>query len=256
MSLTHDDARRYSRQTMLPEIGEAGQQRLSESKVLVIGAGGLGAAVLSYLAAAGVGTLGIADGDHVELSNLNRQIIHEHGDIGRLKVESAADRISELNPDIRVDVYPRRITAENAASYIRNYDLVVDGCDNFQTRFVVHEACLQLKKPLVSAAVRGWSGQISTFKAYLGGAHPCYRCLVPDIPPQPNNCSETGVIGPLVGVMGSMQAVEAIKELLGAGESLSGQLVRYDALSGQFSKTLLKADPACPCCASLHKKIA
>ena len=247
-SLTHDQARRYARNIMLPGIGETGQLTLLNARVLVVGAGGLGSAVISYLATAGVGTLGIIDGDRVELSNLQRQILHETGDIGRLKVESAADRVNELNPDVSVIPHPHRLEEANAKTLIRQYDLVVDGCDNFTTRFVVHDACMQEKVPLVSAAIRDFGGQISTFKAYMGAEHPCYHCLVPEMPPEARGCSETGVVGALVGIMGSMQAMETVKELLALGQSLSGRLLVYDALRASWRETRLHKDPGCHYC--------
>lgn len=241
-----NDPRRYARHILLPEIGEAGQQKLADSAVLVIGAGGLGSAVIAYLAAAGIGRIGIIDHDHVELSNLQRQIIHEDGDIGRLKVESAADRISELNPHCAVDIYPRRLVAENAASIIARYTIVADGCDNFTTRLIVNAACMQSGIPLVSAAVKAFEGQLMTFPA--DGTSPCYQCFVPESPPEAS-CKETGVIGPLCGVMGSMQALEVIKALLGL-PTLSGKLLRYDALTHRQRISTLPRNAECP----LHHK--
>jgi adenylyltransferase/sulfurtransferase len=248
VALTDDERRRYARHILLPEMGVAGQARLKAASVLMIGAGGLGASALSYLAAAGIGHLGIVDHDAVELSNLNRQIIHETGDIGRRKVESAADRLSEINPDIRVTPYAQRVESLDLPALLKEYDLVLDGSDNFSTRFVVAEACHRAGVTLVSAAVRGLSAQISTFKAYLGAPHPCYRCLVPELPHVENDCAVQGVLGPLVGVMGSMQALEAIKELAGFGESLSGRLLRYDARTGRWSEARLAKDSECILC--------
>lgn len=246
-TLDSDHKRRYARTILLKEVGEEGQARLAEASVLVIGAGGLGAAALSYLAAAGVGHLGIADHDKVELSNLGRQIIHETGDIGRWKVESAADRISELNPETHVELF----RASFAASQLKGYDIVLDCSDNFDTRFAINAACHEAGLSLISAAVRGWHAQLTVFKSHLGAPHPCYRCLVPDAPPGRNDCAEGGIISPLVGVLGSTQALEAIKEILGIGTSLSGRLLRYNALATHWRESALPRDPACPVCGSL-----
>ncbi len=246
--LTDTQLRRYARHVMLEQMGEAGQKKLLNSSVLVIGAGGLGSAVISYLAAAGIGRIGIVDHDRVELSNLARQSLHETGDIGRLKVESARDRVHEINPDVRVECYPKKFTATNADTLVSQYDIVADGCDNFETRLLVNAACHRHKKPLVSAAIRGFEGQISTFKSYLGA--PCYECFVSNSPPEARDCAENGVIGPLCGVMGSMQALETIKELLDIGDSLSGSLLFYNALKNDWRKVVLRADPACKICGS------
>ena len=240
--LTLDQKRRYARNIMLSGIGESGQERLLASKVLVIGAGGLGSALLSYLSASGIGTIGIVDADRVEQSNLQRQIIHEHADIGRLKVESAKDRISELNLDVKVEIFPDRLCDQNADTILSSYDIVADGCDNFETRFLVADGCAKHHKTLVSAAVKGFDGQLSTFKPYLGAPHPFYRDLVPELPPNPDTCTETGVLGSICGILGSMQATEIIKEILGIGESLSGTLIRYDALAQTFKKSIIRRD--------------
>lgn len=239
--------RRYARHILLKDIGEEGQLALTQARVLVIGAGGLGASALSYLAAAGIGTLGIVDHDTVELSNLGRQIIHEQGDVGRRKIDSAADRISELNPAVKVKTYATRFD-ETLAPTLAEYGLILDCSDNFATRFALAAACHAQARILVSAAVRGWEAQLSTFKSHLGQPHPCYRCLVPEAPPGRNTCAEAGVIGPLVGVLGSLQALEAIKELLGIGRSLSGRLLRYEAREGCWRTSRLPRDPACPLC--------
>ena len=232
-----DQQRRYARQILLPEIGEQGQQKLLDARVLVIGAGGLGSALVTYLAAAGVGMLGIADSDRVELSNLARQILHETGDIGRLKVESANDRVAELNPEITAVPHPFAITAANAESVIAGYDLVADGCDNFKTRFAVSDACVALGKPLVSAAIAGWQGQLMTI---LPGG-PAYRDLVHPEAPEANNCRESGVIGPLAGIIGCMQALEVIRVILGK-PALAGKLAIYDGLRGQQRVASLSED--------------
>ena len=235
---------------MLPEIGVAGQEKLLSAKVLVIGAGGLGSPLLLYLAAAGVGTIGIVDSDKVELSNLQRQIAFETADIGRSKTESAADAVNDLNPDIRVVQHPVRLTVENARTLISGYDMVADGSDNFETRFLVHDTCFSLRKPVISAAVVGFKGQLSTYKAYEGAKNPCYHCFIPETPPAEimPNCADNGVLGAVAGVMASLQATEVIKELLGIGKSLSGSVVVFDALDAILRATQLRRDPACPFC--------
>lgn len=242
--------RRYARHLVLPEIGEGGQAKLLASSVLVIGAGGLGASAIGNLAAMGVGSIGVADHDRVELSNLQRQALYETGDIGRLKVEAAADRVEELNPEVRFTAIPERLEEANAAALIAPYDVIIDGSDNFATRFAVHDACYRAGKPLISAAISGFSAQASTFKAYLGAPHPCYRCLVPAAPEREITCAQEGVIGALAGVMGSLQALEAVKELLCIGKSLSGRLIIYDALAGSFRTVLLERDTKCILCAA------
>lgn len=245
-----DELERYSRHIILPEIGGAGQQALKKARVLVIGAGGLGSPLLLYLAAAGIGTLGIVDDDTVSLSNLQRQVLHGTEDIGRKKTESAAVGISAINPHVRVIEHTVRLTPENADGLIGGYDLVADGSDNFETRFLVNDTCYRLKKTLVTAAILRFDGQLSTFKAHLGDPHPCYRCVFPE-PPPPGSvpaCSEAGVLGALGGVMGSLQALEVVKELLGLGDSLSGRLLLYDALRGDFRTVKLRRDPQCRIC--------
>lgn len=228
---------------MLPEIGKAGQEKLLAANVLIVGAGGLGSPLISYLAAAGVGHLGIIDDDRVELSNLARQILHESGDIGRLKVESAADRVHELNPDVTVTAYPFALTAENAAELVAKYDVIADGSDNFATRFAVNAACMKAKKPLVSAALSGFSGQVATFTG-----KPCYQCLVHPDAPEANTCKETGVVGPLAGVIGSMQALEILHVLLGT-PALKGKLAIVDGRTQMQRIIKVLADSACPVCA-------
>lgn len=248
--LTTDNLRRYARHIVLPEIGEAGQQQLLASKVLIIGTGGLGSAAIAYLAAAGIGKIGIVEPDRVELSNLQRQVLFETADIGRSKATSARDRVQEVNPDPLVEIFPERINSENAGELVRGFDIVVDGSDNFATRFAVSDASRQEKKPLVSAAISGFSAQLSTFKPYLGEPHPCYRCLVPKTPEREITCAQEGIIGPLAGMLGSMQALEVIKELLAIGSSLSGSLVIIDALTMNIRKIKLKRDPSCKFCQS------
>ena len=247
--------RRYARHLVLPEIGEAGQEKLLASSALVIGAGGLGSTALAFLAAAGVGRLAIVEPDRVELSNLQRQLLFETADIGRPKAEAAKDRLEELNPDCEIHIYNQKFTPESAPGIFNSFfaqspmSIVLDGSDNFATRFAANDACYAAKIPLVSAAISGFSFQLSTFKAYLGAPHPCYRCLVPDTPEREITCEQEGIIAPLAGMAGSLQALEAIKELLGIGESLSGSLLRYDALSAQPRRSSLPRAPGCACCA-------
>ena len=250
MEFTEEQIERYARHIILPEVGGEGQAKLLRSRVLVIGAGGLGSPLLLYLAAAGVGTLGVVDDDAVDLSNLQRQVIHSTGRIGEAKVESARETLTQVNPEVRLITHQVRLTAENALELIGAYDLVADGSDNFETRFLLNDACYRAQKPLVSAALLGFEGQLSTFKAYLGGDNPCYRCIFRE-PPPPGlipTCAEGGVLGTIAGAMGSIQATEAIKELLGIGESLSGSLLIYDGLTTTFRKVRVKPDPACPLC--------
>lgn len=250
MDFSEDQIRRYARHILLPEIGGVGQARLLASRVLVVGAGGLGSPALLYLAAAGVGTIGVIDDDVVDLSNLQRQIAHDTAALGRPKVESAAARIAALNPDVRVEPHRARLDASNALDLVSRYDLVLDGSDNFATRFLVADACHLAGRTLVSAAVLRFEGQLSTFKSHLGPPHPCYRCLHP-APPPPGlvpTCAEAGVFGAVTGVLGALQATEALKELLGIGEGLSGRLLLWDALAAAFRTVRLKRDPACALC--------
>lgn len=244
---TDSEKRRYARQMILPGFGEAGQARLKAAKILVVGAGGLGSPALLYLAAAGVGTLGILDHDRVEMSNLQRQIAFETADIGRMKAEAAADALADLNPEITLNTHVLKLDETNAAALIAAYDLVLDGSDNIATRYVVQDACHQNRKTLISAAVLGLEGQLSTYKAYLGGAHPCYRCLYPEPPPADAmpTCAENGILGAAAGVMGALMAAEAVKEITGIGQSLSGTLLRVDLFTATFRRTLLKPDPKC-----------
>lgn len=241
---------RYSRHILLPEVGGTGQARLRGARVLVVGAGGLGSPLLLYLAAAGVGTLGIIDHDTVELSNLQRQIAHGTDDLGRAKVESAAAAARRINPEVRIEAHRARLTAGNVAGLVGGYDLVCDGTDNFATRFLIADACVAARRTLVSAAVLRFEGQLATFKPHAGPDLPCYRCLYP-APPPPDlvpSCSEAGVLGAVTGVMGTLQATEVLKELLGIGESLAGRLLVWDALAARFRTIRLRRDPACPCC--------
>ena len=252
MVLSPEEVERYARHIVLPEVGGPGQQKLSKARVLVIGAGGLGAPVLQYLAAAGIGTLGIVDHDHVSLSNLQRQIIHTVDFIGKPKVDSAEHFINALNPHVRVEKFAHRITPENALGMVQQFDIVVDACDNFNTRFLVADVCYFAKKPLVSAAVGQFDGQISTYKPWLentqGQPFPTYRCFIGDLP-EPGMfpaCETAGILGALPGILGSMQAMEVIKELLEIGESLAGRILMYDALFSRFFETSLSWNPDNP----------
>jgi adenylyltransferase/sulfurtransferase len=250
MEFTDEQIERYARHIVLKEVGGVGQQRLLRAKVLVIGAGGLGCPIALYLAAAGVGTIGIVDDDVVSLSNLQRQIAHATARIGTSKTESAAATLTAINPDVCVVEHRTRINAENAAKLIAAYDLVADGSDNFATRFLVNDSCYFARKPLVTAAIAQFDGQLATFKAYQEGDHPCYRCVFRDAPQGDfdEGCARDGVLGALAGVMGSLQAVEVLKELLGIGESLSGSLTIYDGLGGRFHRMAVRRDPECPLC--------
>lgn len=241
---------RYARHIVLREIGGIGQRRLLDARVLVIGAGGLGAPALLYLAAAGVGHIGVLDHDRVDLSNLQRQIIHDSSGVDRLKVDSAADALTALNSDVSIERHPQRFEHANAMDLVSRYDLMIDASDNFDTRYLANDACYLAGKPLVSAAAVGFDGQMSVYKAHLGAPHPCYRCFLPEPPPASlaPTCATAGVIGALVGVMGSLQALEAVKELLGIGDSLSGSMLLYSALETRFQKIRLPRDPDCALC--------
>jgi adenylyltransferase/sulfurtransferase len=238
---------RYARHLVLDEIGEAGQEKLLAASVLVIGAGGLGSPLLLYLAAAGVGRLGIVDDDAVALSNLQRQVIHTTARIGRNKAASAAETLRDLNPEILVDLHPFRLTAENVAELVRGYDLVADGSDNPATRYLVNEACVAAGKTLVAGSVFRFEGQISTFKPHAGPSHPCYRCVFPEPLVLPR-CEEAGILGPVAGVIGTLQAMEVVKEILGLGSSLSGTLLLYDSLAPEFYTVAAKRNPGCRSC--------
>src|SRR4051812_19822953 len=249
--LSDEELDRYARHLVLREVGGTGQAKIRAAKVLVIGAGGLGSPVALYLAAAGIGRLGLVDDDTVGLSNLQRQILFRTGDVGRPKVEAGKDALAALNPHVTVDVHPARLTAANAMNLIGDYDIVADGSDNFATRFLVNDACYFAKKTLVSAAVTEFEGQLATYKGHLPD-QPCYRCLFPE-PPPPNtvrSCSETGVLGAAAGVMGALQALEVLKEAAGLGTGLAGRLLSYRALSAEFRSARLAKDPACPLCGS------
>lgn len=248
--LTDAQLERYARHVILDEVGEEGQARLLNAKVLVVGAGGLGAPLLLYLAAAGVGHLGVIDDDAVDLTNLQRQIVHSTGDVGRPKVESAHDAIRALNPEVVVEAIPARLTAENAMAEIARFDLVADGSDNFATRYLLNDACYLARKPLISAALLRFEGQISTFRAYEEGDNPCYRCLFREAPPAGTvpRCEEAGIFGAVAGVVGSLQATEVLKALLGLGEGLSGRFLVYDGWTTAFRTMKVHRDPACPLC--------
>lgn len=248
MDFSETQIHRYARHILLREVGGVGQEKLLTSKVLLIGAGGLGSPLLLYLAAAGVGTIGVVDDDTVDLSNLQRQIAHTTDRVGMSKVDSAEAAVAAINPDVTVVTHKVRLTADNAAALIAGYDLVADGSDNFPTRFLVNDACFFAKKTLVSAAVLRFDGQLSTFKPHAGG--PCYRCLYPAPPPpgQIPSCDEAGVLGAVAGVLGTLQATEVLKELLGIGDSMAGRLLIYDALSAAMRQVKIKPDPECPLC--------
>lgn len=251
MSLSDEELERYARHLVLRQVGGPGQAKIRAARVLVVGAGGLGSPVALYLAAAGIGRLGLVDDDTVSLSNLQRQILFRTTDVGRVKVEAGADALKALNPGVRIDAHPVRLTAANAVELISGYDIVADGSDNFATRFLLNDACYFLKKPLVSAAVTEFEGQLATYKAYEPGL-PCYRCLFPEVPPPGTvaSCSETGVLGAAAGVMGSLQALEVLKEAAGLGTGLAGKLLVYKALTAQFHSARLAKDPGCPLCGS------
>ncbi|HEX6977809.1 MAG TPA: molybdopterin-synthase adenylyltransferase MoeB [Alphaproteobacteria bacterium] len=249
MELTDAQFRRYARHLILDEIGEEGQAKLLAARILVVGAGGLGSPALMYLAAAGVGTLGIVDDDVVDMTNLQRQIVHTTDRIGVSKVDSAIETLAGINPEVRVIPHKLRLKAANALELVSEYDLVIDGSDNFPTRYLLNDACYLARRPLVAASLLRFEGQLSTFKAY-DGKGPCYRCVFRDPPPADliPRCEEAGILGAVAGVMGTLQAAEALKELLGLGESLSGTLVIYDAFGTQFRRIRLRRDPACPLC--------
>jgi molybdopterin-synthase adenylyltransferase len=247
MKLTEEQILRYSRQIILPRVGGKGQKKLAEAKVFIMGAGGLGSPAALYLAAAGVGTIGLADFDRVELHNLQRQILHRTCDVGLLKVESGKRTLESLNPEVKIEIYPERITSENIRETIRGYDLCLDGSDNFPTRFLLNDACYFEKKTLISGAILRFNGQLSTFKPHAGGH--CYRCLFPE-PPQDHvpNCQEAGILGAVAGIIGVFQANEALKEILGIGESMVGKFLDFNALDLSFHIFEVRKNPDCPLC--------
>ena len=247
-AFTEEQIQRYSRHIILKEVGGKGQEKICKARVFITGAGGLGSPAALYLAAAGVGTLGIIDHDVVDLSNLQRQILHSTETLGMPKVESAVKTLKALNPDVDVIPYRERLTSANVLKIIQDYDLVLDGSDNFPTRFLVNDACYFARKPLISGAIFRFEGQVITLKPHEGS--PCYRCLYPE-PPPPGmvpSCQEAGVLGVLAGTIGVIQATEALKEILGMGSSLVGNLMLYDALEMQFRKVRVPKDPRCPLC--------
>jgi adenylyltransferase/sulfurtransferase len=248
MELNNDEIRRYSRHLILPEVGLSGQKKICSTSVLCIGAGGLGSPIAMYLAAAGIGKLGILDFDSVDYSNLQRQIIHATEDVGRPKTQSAKETINAINPNVEVVLHNARITSENALDLIRPYDIVVDGTDNFPTRYLTNDACVLLKKANVYGSIFRFEGQASVFAPHLGG--PCYRCLYPE-PPPPGmvpSCAEGGVLGVLPGIVGTIQATEILKLALGKGSSLIGRLLLFNALDMKFRELKLRRDPQCPIC--------
>ncbi|MBI1186356.1 MAG: molybdopterin-synthase adenylyltransferase MoeB [Alphaproteobacteria bacterium] len=253
-TFTPDELERYARHILLKEIGGAGQQRLKAAHVALVGAGGLGAPAALYLAAAGVGRLTLIDDDAVSLSNLQRQVLYRSDDVGAPKVARAAEALKTLNPNVTIQPYAARLDAENAEALLAGASIVLDGTDSFETRFAVNAACHALRLPLVSGAVGRWDGQIGAFKSGPTRDRPdaerlpCYRCFVPAAPPNAETCAEVGIVGALTGVIGSMMALEAIKEIAQAGETLAGRLMLFDALGGEARTVRLSRDPACPVC--------
>lgn len=248
MQLNNDEIRRYSRHLILPEVGLSGQRKICSTSVLCIGAGGLGSPIALYLAAAGIGRLGILDFDAVDFSNLQRQIIHSTTDVGRPKTESARETIQGINPNVEVVLHPTRLTSENALEILGQYDIIVDGTDNFPTRYLTNDACVLLKKPNIYGSIFRFEGQASVFAPHLGG--PCYRCLYPE-PPPPGmvpSCAEGGVLGVLPGIIGCIQATEILKLAIGKGSSLVGRLLLFNALDMKFRELKLRRDPECPIC--------
>jgi molybdopterin/thiamine biosynthesis adenylyltransferase len=248
MDFTESQIERYSRHIILPEVGGKGQMKLARAKVLIVGAGGLGSPAALYLAAAGIGTIGLVDGDVVDLSNLQRQILHSTNMIGKPKVESGRVMLNALNPEVTVNTYPMNISADNIMGILTGYDLVLDGSDNFTTRYLVNDACFFAGKPLISGSIFRFEGQLTTLRPKDG--FPCYRCLYAEPPPAGlvPNCQEAGVLGVLAGTIGVLQAAEAIKEIIGIGTSLAGAMLIYDALEMTFRRTRVPKDPACPLC--------
>lgn len=248
LGFTNDQIYRYSRHIILPDVGGAGQKKLLKAKVLLVGAGGLGSPTAMYLAAAGVGTLGIVEFDTVDLSNLQRQLLHHTQDVGRPKIDSAEDTINALNPDVHVVKHPVVLDSTNIMDIIKDYDIVVNGTDNFPTRYLVNDACVFAGKPLVDGSIFMFEGQATVYDAAHGG--PCYRCLFPTPPPpgEVPSCQEAGVLGVLPGIIGSIEAIEVIKLILGKGDSLKGRLLLFDALAMEFREMRIEKDPNCPVC--------
>src|SRR5881275_263869 len=248
VSLTREETARYSRHLIMPEVTTDGQRRLKAARVLCIGAGGLGSPAALYLAAAGVGTIGIVDFDAVDLSNLQRQILHGTKDVGRGKLESARDRLRDINPQVAIELHQCRFASENASEIVSKYDIVVDGSDNFATRYLSNDVCVFEQKPNVYGSVFRFEGQTTVWAPHLGG--PCYRCLFPEPPPPESvpNCAQAGVLGVLPGIIGMLQAIETLKLILGIGDSLVGRLLHFDALKVKFRELNLRRDPQCPVC--------
>ena len=248
MELTEQQIQRYSRHIILDEVGGKGQRRLSQAKVLVIGVGGLGSPAALYLAAAGIGTIGLVDGDVVDLSNLQRQILHSTSTIGTPKVESGGKTLAALNPDLTIKTYQEHVSADTIMQQLHDFDIILDGSDNFSTRYLVNDACFFAKKTLISGSIFRFEGQLVTIKPHEG--YPCYRCLYPDPPPAGlvPNCQEAGVLGVLAGTIGVLQASEAIKEILGLGDTLADRLLMYDALDMKFRNVSRPKDPSCRLC--------
>lgn len=247
--MLHQEKVRYSRQVILPEIGESGQKKLLNSKALVIGAGGLGSPCLLYLASSGVGTIGIIDKDKVEIHNLQRQIIHETSDISRKKVESAKDTLSDLNPEINILTHPEELTEKNIEHIFKQYDLIIDGSDNYETRFLINDHCHKLKKPLVTAAILGFDGQVMAFKSYEKD-EPCYRCIYPEMPPEGTmpNCSLNGIFAPVAGIAGSMQAALAIRVIIGIDKNITKNMLVFNLFKNEFRKIKFSKDDTCRTC--------
>jgi molybdopterin/thiamine biosynthesis adenylyltransferase len=250
MSFSDEEVERYARHLVLREVGGPGQQKLKAARVVVVGAGGLGAPAGLYLAAAGIGRITLIDPDHVSLSNLQRQVIYDTADNGRAKVEAGAARLAALNPHVELFPVLAHLTAANARELLCGHDLILDGTDDFATRFAVNAACVAERIPLVSGAIGRWTGQVGVFEG-----RPCYQCLVPEIPPDAETCQVVGVVGALAGVVGSMMAVEAIKLIAGAGQPLAGRLLIYDALAAEVRTVRIGADPHCPTC-GMQKTVA
>jgi len=245
---TNEQLLRYNRQIILPSVGGAGQRKLRNARVLCIGAGGLGSPVAIYLAAAGVGTIGLVDSDRVDLSNLQRQILHRTNDLGRLKVESGGETMRSLNPEVAVEMHPIRLSADTALKLFSRYDIIVDCSDNFPTRFLINDACFFTRRTLVWGAVLRFEGQVAVFR--MDGHNPCYRCLLPG-PPSPGmvpTCQEAGIMGAVAGMIGAAQAIEAIKEIIGIGQSMAGRMLYIDALNFQWVEAIVNKNPDCPLC--------
>ena len=260
MEFSDAEVERYARHLVLREIGGAGQQALKAARVLIVGVGGLGCVAAPMLAAAGVGVLGLVDGDTVGLSNLQRQTLYATSDIGRLKVEAAAERLAGLNPEVAFERHPAMLTPETATALVAGYDLVLDGSDDFATRFAVNAACVATGRPLVSGAIERWTGQVGLFAAGLtrgrplAERQPCYRCLTPEAPPDAETCARVGVVGALAGVIGAMMALEAVKWITRAGAPLTGRLLIYDALAAETRTVRLSVDPACATCGDAGRR--